>query len=458
MEDSELPRVYINKRAPSLSTHLFKGAAGVAISRLLSIGAGFVTSILLARFLGISGFGEYNYILSWVLLLSTVIGDSFDRLIMRQGSVCHTHGEWSIFAGLIRWLSRKSLLLFVTAAVTGGMIWQIFIPSSLSNIRYYYCIVLITALFRIITSLCQSTLRGLQQVSISFIPSGIVEPFLGLAGIILLYNIQHKQFSVLYSLALLGGSAAAAGVTALTMLVKRLPNKAKPSRDILAGMSVEYKNWSSTISILLMVTGVSVINDQTATQMLGVMKGAVAVSVFAAADKGAAVIAFPLAAANMALAPIFASLFASRQQNRLQRLVTKSTRLILFSATILAILLITLRQPFLSIFGSGFQAAQSALIIICLGQWINVACGSVGFLLLMTGHERDVAKGVGIAAATNILLNLFLIPHWGVNGSAIAAAISTTIWNFVLMYFVWIRLGIATTALGPLIKKDQSLC
>ena len=68
----------------------------------------------------------------------------------------------------------------------------------------------------------------------------------------------------------------------------------------------------------------------------------------------------------------------------------------------------------------------------------------------MTGHERDTATGVGIAAAVNVTLNVLLIPLWGIEGAAIATAISLMTWNILLAVWVYRRLGIYTTAAGSL--------
>jgi len=37
-------------------------------------------------------------------------------------------------------------------------------------------------------------------------------------------------------------------------------------------------------------------------------------------------------------------------------------------------------------------------------------------LLIMTGHERDVAMGIGISVVLNVILNSICIPIWGGGG------------------------------------------
>ena len=66
----------------------------------------------------------------------------------------------------------------------------------------------------------------------------------------------------------------------------------------------------------------------------------------------------------------------------------------------------------------------------------------------MTGHERNVAIGVGISAALNIILNVLLIPKWSVAGAAVATACSMITWNILLATWVYKTIGIHSTALG----------
>ncbi|MBA7669784.1 hypothetical protein ES703_77918 [subsurface metagenome] len=98
------------------------------------------------------------------------------------------------------------------------------------------------------------------------------------------------------------------------------------------------------------------------------------------------------------------------------------------------------------VFGPEFTQSHTPLAILAVGQLVNAGMGSVGFLLNMTGHERDVARTLLITAGLNILLNLALIPPFGMAGAASATAVSLALWNFILYQLVKIRIGINSTA------------
>jgi len=73
---------------------------------------------------------------------------------------------------------------------------------------------------------------------------------------------------------------------------------------------------------------------------------------------------------------------------------------------------------------------------------INAACGSVGFLLNMTGHETETAKVIGTAAVFNVVMNLLLAPRFGLQGAAVATAVTFLLWNALLWRFAARCLGI----------------
>ena len=95
-----------------------------------------------------------------------------------------------------------------------------------------------------------------------------------------------------------------------------------------------------------------------------------------------------------------------------------------------------------SMIGPEFLAGSALLVVLALGQFVNVATGSVGYLLMMTGHEKLMRNSVAIAAALNLALNLTLVPVAGAMGAAIATAISLATLNLVATYYVWSHLGI----------------
>lgn len=97
-------------------------------------------------------------------------------------------------------------------------------------------------------------------------------------------------------------------------------------------------------------------------------------------------------------------------------------------------------------FDADLYNGHIALLILCAGQIVNVLCGSVGMVLLMTGHQQYSIFSVLIAVLLNAGLNLLLIPVYGLTGTAIATASSVAAWNIIMYIFVFRKTKISTFA------------
>ena len=110
--------------------------------------------------------------------------------------------------------------------------------------------------------------------------------------------------------------------------------------------------------------------------------------------------------------------------------------------------LILFGKWFLLLFGNGFIKGVTALSILSIGQIVNAATGSVCILLVMTGYERDAVAGIGVSVVINIIMNVLLIPKWGIIGAAISTAFSLILWNILLTIWVYRKPGINSTFVG----------
>jgi len=103
----------------------------------------------------------------------------------------------------------------------------------------------------------------------------------------------------------------------------------------------------------------------------------------------------------------------------------------------------------MSIFGTQFTSGGNILTVLSIGQFVNVAMGSVGYLLVMSGNETLMRNSTIVAALINIVLHIILVPLAGVLGAAIASTLSLIMMNVFLAYFVWLRLNIWTIPFLP---------
>ena len=87
-------------------------------------------------------------------------------------------------------------------------------------------------------------------------------------------------------------------------------------------------------------------------------------------------------------------------------------------------------------------------LVLMAGLLLNSFVGSVGYLMTMTGNQRQAAVIVGSGAVLNIVLNAMLIPRYGMTGAATATALSMVYWNLLMYLFVRVKLKINPSIWG----------
>jgi O-antigen/teichoic acid export membrane protein len=398
--------------------------------------------VLLARSLGVAGYGTYSYAMSWLALLSIPASVGFDRLLVRLIASYQVKAEWGLMRGVLRWTNllvlAASLFLLLSAA---GIAFLITSPADPQLLNTFLIALLLLPLMTL-SDLRQAALQGLHKVLAGQLPEAIIRPVL----IIALIACAGYLGGGLNAPRAAGINLAAtfvAFVIGTKLLKESLPHALKESSPLY-----RMRPWMSEALPLLLLSGLRMVYYQTDTLMLGMLKGVEAVGIFAVANRAAELISFALVAVNMPLAPITADLWTRKERGRLQRAVTFGTRASFLLALLIGLVLLIWGQWFLAFFGTGFVKAQSVLTILSVGQLANAFMGPVGVLLIMTGHHREAAIGLAAGVAFKLLLSALLIPRWGAEGAAVARTCGLVAWNVLLAFWVYRRLGINATFLG----------
>src|SRR5918996_393547 len=103
----------------------------------------------------------------------------------------------------------------------------------------------------------------------------------------------------------------------------------------------------------------------------------------AAAARAAQVILLFIISVSLMFSPFVADLHARGERDTLDRLFKQITRWTMAATLPLFVVLAVTPSSALRLFGSEFGAGRTALLILLLGQLVNVATGTVGFVLIM---------------------------------------------------------------------------
>jgi O-antigen/teichoic acid export membrane protein len=119
-------------------------------------------------------------------------------------------------------------------------------------------------------------------------------------------------------------------------------------------------------------------------------------------------------------APKFAVLFEQGKLREIEFLASKAMAFnLLFGAGPL-LFMFAFPSWTLSLFGQGFVPGATALRILALGQLGMLACGSVGYLLLMAGRERAVLRSWICSLALQVFVIGLTLQEYGAEAAALA--------------------------------------
>ncbi len=173
----------------------------------------------------------------------------------------------------------------------------------------------------------------------------------------------------------------------------------------------------------------------TDTLMLGGIKGSFDVGLYNGALPLAIFITFPLTALITIFMPIFSGLYAKNLLNEIKRNFSIVTKwLCLATLPIFLILFFYPEQLLNFLFGSSYIVAANALRILAIGFIINNFLGPNGATLMVMGKTLFIMFATLTTAALNIVLNVILIPYYGIIGAALASAIALISLNLIKGY------------------------
>ncbi len=422
---------------------LARRSASVFAVRVLVAVAAFGLQVFLTRLLGPEEFGRYIYAVSWILFISQIGVLGLDTASLRFVSAYEARGEWPALHGFVqRSIQVAAGVSFVLGGGMLGAVWLLgdrLAPGLVLPIIVASLLLPLLALLQLVVA----QLQALRRVVLGQGLQGLLRPALIVVGLGGLVGLGWSGGTALA--AIITNTVATFVTVALAWLALRrtLPEPVLSAAPVfVTGM------WLRTAVPLFLITAAQLILTQTDILMLGAMVGTTRAGVYAVASQLSTIITFAIMSLNAILAPMIASLHAQGRRAELQRVLTLSSRGVFAFAVPTVLILAAAGSLILRAFGAGFDGAYIPLLILSGGQLTIALCGSVGFLLTMTGHERIATVVIGMTALTNVALNLLLIPRYGLVGAAVATSVATALRSLVLSVYVRRLLGFDATALG----------
>lgn len=409
----------------------------------------YFSRVYLARWMGNTEYGIYEYVCSWSLLLATLAGLGFPRTVLRFVSQYRVKQAWGLLRGIIRgswWTTVASGTLLALLSTIVVLLLDHYSP-------FIYAKPLLVGIWLIplqaLMNLQLETARALDDVTLAYAPTQIIWPVLVLGAGAFLLQENHG----VTSLPLVGAATVLLLVVILWqlwLLAQKLEEEVVPATPIYA-----QGEWMRVAVVLLLQNAFVIILQQTDIVMVGSILGPEEAGIYGAAVKTAMWVAVVLQTVNMVAAPAFTMLYTRNELKELQALVSTVTLWIFWPSLGIAFVLLIFAPDVMGLFGVSFVAGTWELKILVLGQLVSALCGSVGYLMAMTGHQNKSVVVFGSAALINLTLNSIAIPIVGGVGAALTTAFTMAIWNIWLSILVVRHVGVSPSVFYLLFKKDE---
>lgn len=423
------------------------GASGTLMLRCGAALFAFLATLILARSLGVAGYGTYAWAVAWASIMQIVTTFGFDILAIREFAAHKVGAAWSTMRGLLR-TGPITILLGSTVIslllIAGGLLFV----DPTQQLTFVIAVAFVPILA--LTMACQGAIQGLGSVAASRLPNDFVGPIAYLGLLVLGWRVFGLRQSAPVAVALQGAAIVIAFFFGLVLL-----RRALPAQVALADAQPVVRRWLRQAIPLGLLNSLAIALAQVDIVLLGILRNSTQVGLYSTSARVASFVGIAELAVNAAYLPVVARLAAA---NRIDRLRTGAP-LVTLGATLLSVVLaaplIVFAPEVLGLFGSSFSGGAFILRLLCLAFVVSAAAGQNGTLLMMTKHIRPMMIGSGVALVTNVGLNLIFIPAQAARGAAIAWLLSAIVWNGFLSWQVRRIHGFTATLSGliPLVRR-----
>lgn len=415
------------------------GVRWTVLFRISGAGFGYLIAVLSARLLTVEDFGSLQYVLGVLNVVFILGGLGLVKLIIRETAVGALDNSWNSARGLMTFAMAAGVLSTLLVGIAG---YVLAIRTAHPDLLWVYGLGLLLFVLRQLLLPLTAFMNGLRRIRSAHL-GDFLRDFLivaVLAGLWLTIE-QGTIGEIEVTLVRIGATAISLGVLFVLFL------------RISAALDGDWRNtprhfaprsWLGTGLPLMLVAATSVVFHNADVMMLGLMRGTEEVALYYAASRSQGLIEAALAVTLMPLAPVISSRFHQGDLSGLRAVIRKTTLVSVSIALPMSIGLVVFAAAFLALFGEAFRAAEWAMQVLVIATMLTILLGPAEHVLIMTRYQVQAALLALFAAALNVGLNWLLIPEYGLNGAALATAVSTVLlkgllWAFV-HYRVWSRI------------------
>jgi O-antigen/teichoic acid export membrane protein len=402
----------------SAMTSARRDSLKILMVRVFASGLAYVTQIALARALGKSEYGTFATVWVWMTILGHSsllgVGISSSRFIP-------TYLMQKRFELINGFVTAGSLFVVgvATLCAIGGTAFVYLFRHYLDEPLVAPLLIAMSVLpIFALQDFAEGLARAFKWPFLAIVPSYVLRQGLIVLGTVSALALGAPAFAWVAIVVTLIA-------TLITLIIQIIFIK-RALRPLLPNKTHQYayKSWLLASLPMGMAELTNVLLSFIDVLLLSFLAPSEDVALYFAATRLIQIVAFIQFAASAAMSPRLAEAQVKGDTNALAYLVTSAARLTFFATLVTAIGLIIASPWFLLLFGKGFESGVMIIVVLVMGQILQSLTGPAEDVMNMLGAENVCAKASFSILVIAFVLNICLIPLYGVYGAAFAFSLT----------------------------------
>lgn len=424
----------------SLLKKIAKGGSQAFLLRIITVAAGLGVTVVLSRGLGAQEYGVYALGVSIFMISYKLSALGMNNGILRFHPVYRNRVERlsGLVISVFGIVFGMSIIVMVFHILASGIFERnIFEISGLGRVVTIFSLLLpIMGAVQLIASFCQAEKDVVSYLKISQLYQKVF-----LLTILLVFSMYSLNLDIaVFAFCL---STVMVFIVALWVFYRRiLPlldiSKAVYNHKELLHFSAPSFLISFSFMFLMEIDRI----------MVGIFMDSYHVGVYAVCARVALFMNIILSSLNAVFVPYISGLYHDRRKSELADLFKTVTKWVWILTIVLFVFFFFGADSILKIFGTEFLEGEAAFIVLCGFFLVNCAFGSNGFMLQMTGNQyTELVNSISVLVL-NIILNIMLVPAFGIIGAAAATGVSMLFINLFRAFALYRKTGMHPLSAG----------
>lgn len=430
---------FIKDKFRGYSSEIISGTSRSLLMKAAGLLAAYMFAFAVARYFGAQTWGEFSLALS-ILLFGAILGTAgIDTAIVKiTAGFRESKHISSSYTTALKCVSALSVLSSVLIFFLSGWISGTLFSNPALEPTFKLSALAVLPLG--IINLNAGTLQGLEKINKYVFIRFVSRHITALLLMLVLVLIWNQSRIVLISYA--AGLYLIACLSFYWLIREGIrPGKHSKPPENSPG---EYSRLMKLSLPLLFAGSLVFLNGWMDTIMVGAFLTEQDVGIYNIALKMSGLILLFWTSVNVVVTPKFSELYSQNKMDELREVVRYSTSVIFYCTLPLFLVLILFPGQILSVFGEEFIPGKYALMILCIGNLAGAWAGSEGYFMQMTDSQFAFQNITLASSLLSFILNLVLIPRYGIEGAAAATCISIIFWKWSGVLFVKYKYGINT--------------